>query len=97
MFRSFSQTRLFDEAIKAGAYELSPITRKVELKLPSFPFQLRWLTPAAVIVRHPHGEGETVPDPTKVLLAAITAAGFVVAMISRMMSPRQALRELGTN
>ena len=44
--------------------------------------------PVAVIVVSPQGvRVEPVVDPTKIVLAALTAAGFVVAMISRMFTP----------
>ena len=51
--------------------------------------------PVAVIIASEEGvRVEPVPDPTKVLLAAITAGGFLAAMAFRMMSPRKALRGL---
>ena len=51
--------------------------------------------PVAVIISTEEGvRVEPVPDPTKVLMAAITAAGFMAAMTLRMISSRRALRKL---
>lgn len=51
--------------------------------------------PVAVVVATPEGVYiEPVRDPTKVLLAGITAAGFMAAMILRMVSPKRALKEM---
>jgi uncharacterized spore protein YtfJ len=54
--------------------------------------------PVAVLVSSPDGiHVEPVADPTKVLLAAITAGGFMAAMLLRMISPRKALKEMRPN
>jgi uncharacterized spore protein YtfJ len=54
--------------------------------------------PVAVVVASPDGvRVEPVVDPTKILLAAITAGGFMIAMILRIISPRRALREMETD
>lgn len=51
--------------------------------------------PVAVIIATEEGvRVEPVPDPTKVLMAALTAAGFMAAMAMRMISARRALRKL---
>ena len=51
--------------------------------------------PVAVIISTEEGvRVEPVPDPTKVLMAALTAAGFMAAMALRMISSRRALRKL---
>ncbi len=51
--------------------------------------------PVAVVIISPEGVRiEPVRDRTKVLLAAITAGGFMAATLLRMISPRRALREL---
>jgi uncharacterized spore protein YtfJ len=51
--------------------------------------------PVAVVVITPDGvRVEPVRDPTKVLLAAITAGGFMAAAFLRMISPKRALKEL---
>lgn len=51
--------------------------------------------PVAVVISTPEGvRVEPVVDPTKILLAAITAGGFMAAMFMRIISPRRALKEL---
>ena len=51
--------------------------------------------PVAVVIASPQGvRVEPVFDVTKIALAALTAGGFMAAMILRMLSPRRALREL---
>jgi uncharacterized spore protein YtfJ len=51
--------------------------------------------PVAVVIADPDGvRVEPVRDTTKVVLAAVTAAGFMAAMLMRMISPKRALREL---
>lgn len=51
--------------------------------------------PVAVIVASPEGvRVEEVVDPTKIVLAALTAAGFMVGMFLRMVSPRRAMKEI---
>jgi uncharacterized spore protein YtfJ len=51
--------------------------------------------PVAVIIASATGvRVEPVIDPTKILLAAFTAGGFIAAMTLRMISPRKALRNL---
>ena len=51
--------------------------------------------PVAVIVASPEGvRVEPVVDVTKVALAALTAAGFMVGMIARMSRSRQRLPKL---
>jgi uncharacterized spore protein YtfJ len=51
--------------------------------------------PVAVVVVSQDGvRVEPVVDPTKILLAAITAGGFMAAMILRIISPRRALKEM---
>ncbi|HEY43959.1 MAG TPA: hypothetical protein G4O11_08270 [Anaerolineae bacterium] len=51
--------------------------------------------PVAVVVASPDGvRVEPVQDRTKVLLAAITAGGFMAAALLRMISPKRALKEL---
>jgi uncharacterized spore protein YtfJ len=51
--------------------------------------------PVAVVVASQDGvRVEPIVDPTKILLAAITAGGFMAAMILRIVSPRRALREM---
>jgi uncharacterized spore protein YtfJ len=51
--------------------------------------------PVAVIVASPEGvRVEPVVDPTKILLGALTASGFILAMMSRMMSPRKAMKAI---
>jgi uncharacterized spore protein YtfJ len=51
--------------------------------------------PVAAIIISPEGVRiEPVRDRTKVLLAAITAGGFMAATLLRMISPRRALKEL---
>jgi uncharacterized spore protein YtfJ len=50
--------------------------------------------PVAVIIASPDGVRiEPVVDVTKIALAALTAAGFMVGMLLRMSSPRRFLRE----
>ena len=49
--------------------------------------------PVAVVVISPEGvRVEPVRDRTKVLLAAITAGGFMAATLLRMISPKRALK-----
>jgi uncharacterized spore protein YtfJ len=51
--------------------------------------------PVAVIIADEDGvRVEPIIDPTKILLAALTAGGFMAAMAMRMLSPRKALKEL---
>jgi uncharacterized spore protein YtfJ len=51
--------------------------------------------PVAVVIASPEGvRVEPVRDRTKVLLAAITAGGFMAAAVLRMISPKRALKEL---
>lgn len=51
--------------------------------------------PVAVVIGTPEGiRVEPIVDPTKILLAAITAGGFMAAMFMRIVSPRRALKEL---
>jgi uncharacterized spore protein YtfJ len=51
--------------------------------------------PVAVIIADDEGvRVEPIIDPTKILLAAFTAGGFMAAMAIRMLSPRKALNEL---
>jgi uncharacterized spore protein YtfJ len=51
--------------------------------------------PVAVVVATTEGvHVEPVFDWTKIYMAAITAAGFMLAMLLRLMSPRKALKEL---
>lgn len=51
--------------------------------------------PVAVIISGPEGvRVEPVIDPTKILLGALTASGFILAMMGRMMSPRKAMRAI---
>ena len=45
--------------------------------------------PVAIIVASPEGvRVEPVVDVTKIVLAALTAAGFMIAMVARMQNPR---------
>lgn len=51
--------------------------------------------PVAVIVASPEGvRVEPVIDPTKILLGALTASGFILAMVGRMMSPKKAFKAM---
>jgi uncharacterized spore protein YtfJ len=51
--------------------------------------------PVAIVIADPDGvRVEPVRDITKVVLAAVTAGGFMAAMMMRMISPKRALREL---
>jgi uncharacterized spore protein YtfJ len=51
--------------------------------------------PVAVIIAAPEGvRVEPVIDPTKIALAALTAAGFMMATMLRMASPKRALKNL---
>jgi uncharacterized spore protein YtfJ len=46
--------------------------------------------PVAVVVSSPEGvHVHEVVDPTKIALAAITASGFMVGMLFRMLKPKQ--------
>ena len=50
--------------------------------------------PVAIIIASPDGvRVEPVIDPTKIALAALTAAGFMMATMLRMANPRRALKE----
>ena len=52
--------------------------------------------PVAVIIASPEGvRVEPVLDPTKIALAAITASGFMLAMMMRMLKPKRAMRKMG--
>jgi len=51
--------------------------------------------PAAVVIVSPEGvRVEPVIDITKIALAALTASGFILGMLFRMMNPRRALKEM---
>jgi uncharacterized spore protein YtfJ len=51
--------------------------------------------PVAVIVVTPESvRVQEVVDPTKIALAALTAAGFMMGMLVRMISPKRAMKEL---
>lgn len=51
--------------------------------------------PVAVIVVTPESvRVQEVVDPTKIALAALTAAGFMMGMLVRMISPKRAMQEL---
>lgn len=51
--------------------------------------------PVAVIIATETGVYvEPIYDRTKILLAALTAAGFMTAMVFRMISPNRALKEI---
>ena len=51
--------------------------------------------PVAVVVVTPQGvRVEPVIDPSKILLAAITAGGFMAAMVMRMLKPESAAKQL---
>jgi uncharacterized spore protein YtfJ len=51
--------------------------------------------PVAVVIADSNGvRVEPVRDTTKVVMAAVTAGGFMAAMLLRMISPKRALREL---
>lgn len=51
--------------------------------------------PVAVIEVSPEGvRVKEVVDPTKIALAALTAAGFMMGMLMRLISPRRAMREI---
>jgi len=51
--------------------------------------------PVAVIIASPDGVRiEPVVDVTKIALAMFTAAGFMAAMVMRMLSPKHALKKL---
>lgn len=46
--------------------------------------------PVAVIISSPDGvRVEPILDPTKIMLAALTAGGFMAGMLSRMLRPRR--------
>jgi uncharacterized spore protein YtfJ len=50
--------------------------------------------PVAVIIASPDGvRVEPVFDPTKIMLAALTAGGFMVGMLSRMFKSRRRMRK----
>jgi uncharacterized spore protein YtfJ len=50
--------------------------------------------PVAVIVVTPESvRVQEVVDPTKIALAALTAAGFMMGMLVRMVSPKRAMKE----
>jgi uncharacterized spore protein YtfJ len=51
--------------------------------------------PAAVVIVSPEGvRVEPVVDITKIALAALTASGFILGMLFRMMQPRRALKDI---
>jgi uncharacterized spore protein YtfJ len=51
--------------------------------------------PVAVVISDSDGvRVETVVDATKIALAALTAAGFMIGMILRMLSPKTALPKI---
>lgn len=51
--------------------------------------------PVAVVISSPEGvRVEPVVDVTKIAMAALTAFGFVFAMMNTLMSPRKAMRAL---
>lgn len=51
--------------------------------------------PVAVIVVTPESvRVQEVVDPTKIALAALTAAGFMMGMLVRMISPKRAMKEI---
>jgi len=51
--------------------------------------------PVAIIIASPDGvRVEPVVDVTKIALAMFTAAGFMAAMVMRMLNPKHALKEL---
>jgi uncharacterized spore protein YtfJ len=51
--------------------------------------------PVAVVVVSPEGvRVQEVVDPTKIALAAITAGGFMVGMLMRLISPKRAMKEI---
>jgi len=51
--------------------------------------------PVAVIVASPEGvRVQEVVDPTKIALAALTAGGFMMGMLMRLISPKRAMREI---
>jgi uncharacterized spore protein YtfJ len=51
--------------------------------------------PVAVVISDPNGvRVETVVDATKIALAALTAAGFMVGTLLRMLSARKALPKI---
>lgn len=51
--------------------------------------------PVAAIISSPEGvRVEPIVDVTKLALAALTAGGFMVAMIMRMLNPREALKAM---
>lgn len=51
--------------------------------------------PVAVIIASPDGvRVEPIFDRTKIIMTAITAAGFMLAMVLRLIKPRQALRDM---
>lgn len=50
--------------------------------------------PVAVIIASPEGvRVEPVVDATKIALAALTAAGFMLGMMLRMLSPKKAMKQ----
>jgi hypothetical protein len=51
---------------------------------------------AVIIVTPESIRVQEVVDPTKIALAAITAGGFMMAMLMRFISPRRAMKELKT-
>jgi uncharacterized spore protein YtfJ len=51
--------------------------------------------PVAVIVATPDSvRVQEVVDPTKIALAALTASGFMIGMLVKMLSPRRSLKRL---
>jgi hypothetical protein len=76
---SLNESYAFGKSLTVGQYEFAPITRNVELKSRRFPLRLRWMTPAAVRVRHPDGgiENLDIPDPTRwVQIGLLLGAAF---------------------
>ena len=54
--------------------------------------------PVAIIVASSEGvRVQEVVDPTKIALAALTAAGFMVGMMFRMLRPRRSLQDIGSS
>jgi uncharacterized spore protein YtfJ len=51
--------------------------------------------PVAIVVASPNGvRVEPVVDATKIALAALTASGFMIGMIGRMLSPKKAFKSI---
>jgi hypothetical protein len=85
MENSINRSHQFGETISVGSYEISPITRLIELRNRRIPFRLRWMTPAAIRVRHPDGRIEKIdiPDPTRWIQIGLLVGvvGMSVAML----------------